>query len=501
MNAAAVRTWGVMVGPPPKESTLHGPSASGHRGALSAWFVVITATFAFTSTGSISIAGFGWVGVAFCVWIYFRSGGLKLDAVSVWALSGLLFVGIGAVLLPSDRIASPTIAALAVYLALVLLTVTTAIAWWPRRSQPVERPRSPRTLPAGELLKLGVLSYALGLGMSSIDLLASLADGFLQVGLLLASLGAASQVRRSPLTLVVPALLLTVHLATWSGGGRLTILALIISALMVFQYRSPPRTLFAKAAIIPLLVPALFVAALVESNRSNPQSQLLTMPNGFDASQSLYSVWSPLYVFISLMESEMEGILQHHGLHTFLAAATSLVPRGIWAAKPDGWGRDLAWVFNPVAAESSNHSEAGLVPAEFLWGFGLVGILVGIPLTGLLLRYIDLGLQQSRARAASPGRGAPALVGWVVLSTSLFSLFWAGSFTFATRAAVQLFALMIMTWIGRTLDPGASRQGPAWTGHPTPIPTEQNYNVRRPRPDDWYAQARSERLPGWESMG
>ena len=146
------------------------------------------------------------------------------------------------------------------------------------------------------------------------------------------------------------------------------------------------------------------------------------MGEGVSVSESLGSVWSPFYILSALVRNLTNGQFVTHGFDTLVATLTVWIPSEVWSNKPEAWGRSLAWEFNRQAAANSTHSEAGLLPAEMLWSFGLIGLIVGIPLIGVMVRYINSRLQVHARILHMPGRAAAGVLVWIAFATALLPL-------------------------------------------------------------------------------
>lgn len=409
--------------------------------------------------------------------LYWVSGGSRIDAVGALCLSGMLFTGFAALITPQDHRIVET-SEMAILLATTMQIAVVAVAWFPqwRRRGPMPRQRLPRQLRSSTLLLSGVTGFGIGVALSPVEELTNVSMGFLVGSPILAALGAASSARSRWAAGLVPLALILLYLSVWSGGGRLVVLAFLLAIVMVWSYRVPIRCSLLKAIVPCMLVPGLLLGSLVEVNRADVNGHLFHVPSDFIVAENLGSVWSPLYVFTSLLDGFREGALQFHGWHTLWASLVAWVPRPLWPGKPDGWGRDLAWVFNQQAAEYSNHSEAGLFPAEMLWSFGLLGLVLGTLVLGLVVRMVNAGLRRCVAVNPPRGLGAPILAGWIVVATALLPLWWGGTFNFSARVLLQVLAIAALVTMGTlfeklTLSRSAGRR-----------PATRDYAVRRTSP-------------------
>lgn len=406
--------------------------------------------------GYASVRVLGALSIGMGLWAYYRHGKQSVDTLSIWALACILFVGVALLVMPIDVVevvdTVPEAAAISLGLQLVVTAaIASAIPVAPRSGAP-RTPRRfesrPWEMKSSTLLMLGAASYLLGRAFSFVSALSNFGSGFIWVSFLLGSLGAASAQRPIPAVLV-PVGLYAHHLSSWAGSGRLNELSSMLGMLLIYQLRRPPRTRRLKSVIPLLLVPGLLLSAIIEANRLNPQTPLLAAPSDFSAAESVYSVWSPMYVFSWILDHWSIGDLEMHGFHTFFVSAVVWLPRALWAEKPVGWGRELAWIFNPQAAANSGHSEAGLLPGEFVWGFGLAGVLLCLLFTALLATWIHVHVEGCRRLESQAGRGDLRCVVWGLLAAAMPTLLWTGSFEYAARTVLPLLALLPVTAVIR----------------------------------------------------
>lgn len=432
------------------------PTDHSHWIVLILWTISLLATYllALNLVWSFRLMGL-WV-VAFSLWAYHENRGNLLDATSVLSLANLLFVGVATLIIPSQRVTSVQSIAAAVLLAEFFILAVVACSPSPARvgnstSRSTQVTRR-FVLSAPALLAAGTAGFVASALLDNRELFENFSYGLLWSSPLVATLGAAAASSHRKFFLLLPVGLLAWHLSEWGGGGRLTILALTVGMVMAYQYQRPPKTAFVKAIFPLFLIPGLLFAAAIETNRGG-EGSLLYVPSGFQPLESLYSVWSPLDIFQVLLERELGSDLVHHGVHTFVAAALVWVPSWLWTGKPEGWGRDLAWEFNPQAADLSAHAEAGLAPAEFLWAHGLPALVLGAIAIAVLTRFLNAGLHRLAATnvRVPSGYAAPITVAWIVASTGLMTLWWSGTFNYTGRVFSQFLGLGLMIALGWTL--------------------------------------------------
>jgi hypothetical protein len=317
--------------------------------------------------------------------------------------------------------------------------------------------------------------------------LSNLSGGFTFAGTVVAALGAASA--QSRLALLLPAGLFTWTVVVgWSGSGRLAILQLTVALLLVFCYRTGMHRRVVKWAVALAVVPALAIGGLVEINRRTTERGLLTRQEDFAFGDGLSSMKSPLLMLGQILEGREEDAIPLHWFETFFATLVLPIPRSLWAQKPDGFGRELARNFNYEKWATSGHSDAALLPAEFVWGFGLAGLLVGVPLIVFLLRIIDTGLDRYAGLVLKPGEGRLAVVPWSILSAGVLSLWWAGTFTFWARTSLALIGVVFLYLVAWILTPARPNTQPLG-------PQPETAAAAGLRPLDARASLRTGRLP------
>jgi hypothetical protein len=98
-----------------------------------------------------------------------------------------------------------------------------------------------------------------------------------------------------------------------------------------------------------------------------------------------------------------------HGETLFTPAVTFFIPRVLWPDKPYfTMGREFAETFRVVAILDRDTRVAVTVPGELYWNFDLPGILIGMALWGVALRF--LYRRYGEALALDPVRRAIHIV-------------------------------------------------------------------------------------------
>ncbi len=420
-------------------------SADGRLLTLLVWALVFAVLVPTMGDSEVGLRTIGLVSIGFGLWSYWSSGrSFAFDAVGIWSLSFALFFGSAIVLMPADY--SDVVPGLqaAVGLGLLFQIITLGFALRSPRAIRIETSRF-RPPTAGALAFAGVLAFAIGLALNSSTIFRTVSDGLIWASPVIVTLAAVTTNRPSrPKLLLVVAMLCVLVFGFWGGGGRLTILALLVSALIVFQLSAASHNRLLKLAVPFTLIPGLAIAGVVELSRRRPDRSLLTVPDDFSFGEGLYSVWSPLRLFGQIVSDWDTGLLEPQGFHTLWASLWVWLPRPLWPEKPEGWGRDLAFYFNPVAAQNAGHSEAALVPGELYWSFGAIGVVTGAVILGLCLRWIDGKWHDTTSDFHANPQPAIAIALWAVCLSGLMSLYWGGIFTFLGRVISQWIAIVLI---------------------------------------------------------
>jgi len=371
----------------------------------------------------------------FGVWVWWRHGGTAITAVGIYHFAFALFVGFaGLYLLFTGTADHSLVRALAwCYFG----QVTTWLLFW--AGDPPPAPRAPQPVDAVLLRRITWF----GVAVAAVAAVASLyllgtprhfaqSAGF--VGALLVALGLLGDERRHPLLgCAAAAAAFGASMATSNSYGRLMLGSLGLALLVVVARRL--RTRLVKAAVLACAAPILLVFAQMRKDAILDNRPNVTM-NG----TGLESVASPLQTFALLLDYNDIGQFANAWGHTFLAAVTSLVPRALWPGKPQGFGADLVPIVNPELV-NSGHSDAALLQGEWLYNFGVAGLLLMVPVMGLAIRAVDDLLARTAARPLVDRR---ALLGYgaaIIIAAGLPDLAW-GTFTFAARAGMRLIVLV-----------------------------------------------------------
>ena len=251
--------------------------------------------------------------------------------------------------------------------------------------------------------------------------------------------------RVSPMWYVVIALAFVAYAEyAFTGFGRLQLGALGLCVAIAAAHRWPGRSV--KLAMVAATVPALmyFAATRAAFTATLNPAQLSSV-------SGLESVVSPLVRFAQLLELARAEELQYTYFNSLYATATFWVPRGLWADKPIGLGAELAHFFRPEL-EGAGHSELALFYGEWLFAFGLIGVVMMVPAIGLLVRWMDRILQRAGEMVIRDRVDLLKVVAITIACASLADLVWGGTFTFGVRVGMRLVVLFALYAIaGRAL--------------------------------------------------
>ncbi|MDQ0673961.1 hypothetical protein QFZ36_001522 [Pseudarthrobacter siccitolerans] len=264
-----------------------------------------------------------------------------------------------------------------------------------------------------------------------------LAEAAAFVGIILYGVAAFRDPSRNGLVsyLIFGAAVLAYMTYVFTGFGRLNLGALGIAVVTTVAQRWRGRLM--KIGLIVILGPALMYLA---QNRANFAASL--NPSG-QKETGLESVVGPMMRFSQLIGMEWAGNLPHTWGSSFSTSAVALVPRAIWPDKPIGFGAELATLFAPELA-GTGHSEAALFAGEWLFNFGIIGVLASIPLIGFAVNWLDTKWTAAEALPMTERRHLLKAVALTILSAGLLDLVWGGSFTYASREGSRLLIILIL---------------------------------------------------------
>jgi hypothetical protein len=222
----------------------------------------------------------------------------------------------------------------------------------------------------------------------------------------------------------------------FNGFGRIVLGSLGFGLLVVLAQRTRGRLV--KLVVLLGAAPVLLTLAklrvhVVEQMRPG----LSTRENGLE------SVTSPLQSFASLLDYNSVGSLPRGWGHTFWAALVVVIPRDFWSGKPVGFGAELVPFISPSMV-GTGHSDAALFFGEWLFNFGLPGLLFMVPITGIAMRRLDQFLARVTCQPLDSRGAILRYTAAVVAAAGVIDLVWVGTFGYTSRTAFRLLILAVV---------------------------------------------------------
>jgi hypothetical protein len=382
------------------------------------------------------------------LWIFWNHGGNRITAASVYGFTFALFVGFAGIYTLTSYRKNEYIpyflpALASAYIGQVLVY---CIWWWDARNigsetadiQPVADPATTQwgARVGGLLLTACLAAILLGYSSGAIKEFA-----FASAILMITSMFLRPGGRPRFCAVVALGLLGLFAKFVFSGFGRLELgafgLALAFSACAQFRGRQVKFTILAVSA--PVLV--YFAQQRVEFTGHLNKYQLPSV-TGFE------SAVGPLGEYAKLLDLHQHETLGVHGISTFWASATALVPRSIWHGKPVGFGTVLGDLLRPDL-HGTGFSDLALFQGEWLYAFGLGGLIIMIPIVGIFVRRLDRRLTPFWDREIRTRRHIVGLALVTILIAGLPDLVWGGTFTYVSRAGVRVIPLILLALVAR----------------------------------------------------
>ncbi len=222
----------------------------------------------------------------------------------------------------------------------------------------------------------------------------------------------------------------------FSGGGRLVLggLAMVVAVAITRQSGR-----FAKSLVTVTLPVGL---SLLAANRAERTATLGGVETGLES-----VVW-PFERFAQLLQLSTAGQLPHGEGSSFYATAVLFFPRSLWPEKPIGFGAELTEIFRPELV-GTGHSEAALVHGELIFNFGLLSLLIIIPLS-YFVRFLDRRLSNAQSQLVSSPMQILTLTATVLATAGLLDLVWVGTFGYMSRTGQRLLVLaavyIVLAW-------------------------------------------------------
>jgi hypothetical protein len=403
---------------------------------LAAWTLDALVPGATTVDATAALSG---LATLFGLWVFWRHGDGRITATGMYNFAFALFVGFAGLyqVATSPQAASSGSLLVAVAWCYFLHVVTWLLFW---ANEPTPSPddvpdSSPEVTRWAAWLGLFLLMAAVlmrALGADSMFL--ATVTGFVGTTLLgVGLLRGPSGHRWLYCSVAISAAFAAYAYYLFNGFGRIVLGSLGFGLLVVLAQRT--RGKLVKLVVLLGAAPVLLTLAKVRILAvEQMRPDLPTRENGLE------SVVSPLRSFASLLDYNRMGLLPHGWGHTFWAALVVVVPRDFWPGKPIGFGAELVPFISPRMV-GTGHSEAALFFGEWLFNFGLPGLLIMVPIAGIAMR----GLDQLLARAMClplDSRGAIMRYTTALVATSgVMDLMWVGTFGYTSRIVFRLLIL------------------------------------------------------------
>jgi hypothetical protein len=407
------------------------------------WLALGVAALAVASVtpGIYATVGLAALATLFGLWVFWRHGHGRITATGIYNFSFALFVGFGGLyqvsVLPVG--ASPD-AFLPAVACCYFLQVVTWLAFWTNEppasdgGAEVNRQGTRWAVSVGfSLLLLAVLGSQLTARNDFQSIVGG--AGFSGVALLAAGLlrGPGKRWWMSRGIIICAAFAIYAHFL-FNGFGRIVLGSLGFALLIVLSHRTSGRLV--KGALLLGTVPTVLILAKVRANvveKLDPNVK----ENGLE------SIVGPLHSFTTLLNYNNSDLLPHDWGYTFWSTLVALVPRGIWPDKPIGFGSEIVPFINPHLV-GTGHSDAALFFGEWLFNFGLPGLLIMVPAVGLLMRGLDHILARMTRFPLNSMHAVMRYTLAIVAAVGVIDFAWVGTFTYMARSGSRLLVLAVV---------------------------------------------------------
>ena len=158
------------------------------------------------------------------------------------------------------------------------------------------------------------------------------------------------------------------------------------------------------------------------------------MTSAFDEPSSIVSPLATLGRLLSTNFAPSDG-------SSLWATVTVFVPRSIWSEKPIGFGSPAH--APPRTPDGWDGTLDGCAkPGEWFYDWRWVGLVLMVPVVGLLVRWLDSVAARAVAMPLTSRRTAMGAVAMAVAIAGLGDLAWVGSFTYVARTGLREAALL-----------------------------------------------------------
>lgn len=378
--------------------------------------------------------------LAFGVQVFLRHGSAHVTTLGLANAATAMFIGLGGIsegLSPSPSVGAGYVTA-AITSAFAVQVGVTLLAWsgfsvgdTGGAVLPVRRSRRIWWIAIAALV--GVLAaHQAGIRSGYVD-----GAAFAAVVLLAVASLFRPHVRLFSFRVMVPLAGLAAYVGLVHGGsGRLRLVALACAIGMLVTSRFPYRWIkfvVVLAAPVAIRWMAQDRLALQESLQSGAS----------EGRTGLESMFLPIRVFARIIEATAVGERTPDLGRTFLSVPFQVLPessRPEWV--PDALGYALVALVAPSRV-GTGYSVAATTYGEWYYGFGLVGLLLMVPVLAWLLRTIDRRYRRSVQSLATDRLAGVKLAFWAMLAGGIADVIWSGLHTWAARTAARVPLLLV----------------------------------------------------------
>lgn len=383
--------------------------------------------------------------LAFGVWLFWHHGGRQVTAAGLVGAAAAVFIGFPG-LWWVDRLGSAIAAEYFYATAICYYSLLTMwVLFWRSTASGPDLAHLPTATPAARwsvgtglvLVLLATGTAALTGSASSVyhGSVAFAGTALVSVGITGGFLTSTQNGRLRPAAYALIGFSLLAYLGTIFGGyGRLTFVALVLGPVVALCLRLPRRTLKA-VTLLGTPVMAVILTKLRLGVVAEQYGSAAARTDGPD------STVTPLKT-LALLLRNLDQLSPGDG-SVLWASFTIFVPRAMWEDKPQGFGTVLTGRFAPELLPTG-HTMVALMPGEWLYDFGLPGLVGMVLLLGWGLRRLDLGLARALAGDLGSRRGLWVLAVLVTLVAGLPDLVWGGTSTYVSRSLFRLVPLVVV---------------------------------------------------------
>lgn len=229
----------------------------------------------------------------------------------------------------------------------------------------------------------------------------------------------------------------------FDGFGRLEIASYFLSIGVIFSWIY--NSYLPKAVTLVATMPAYFLLTMKRVDTVEQRYGIRVSEN-----DTLDSVFGPFQSGAYILQQAMTGeISPTHG-QSWLTTLLFWVPKTVWPEKAPGFGRAIVSLTQPHNVQVPHHSDAAPYLAEFVWDFGMLGLLLIPVLVWLISRTDRWIINDLLTVDRRQGRRNPALLAASLAAVAgmLINFGWGASFTFVSRTAIPallLFGLYLLS--------------------------------------------------------